>query len=277
MTKKLRVAPVEWRWEAYHSNKTLEIKKMITKKMWIAQSLLSASLIFVLLFSGCADKYGQILKPTNDRVEISKTHSEFSNLANSSDLPVVYVSEGKIGVSKVEAALEEADAVDLQAHAELNKQLADFSARRKEVEAQVNIDFSEADALREKYNKEYSKAMAQIAAREAELEALIDRKESIVASLMQEGDSKRNDIIDGARERFESETARIEQLKEIHNAIEVESNAKIAEMTEASKATRERADATVLELKAKASAVKLETQAGCRLSRTESSDQNESR
>jgi hypothetical protein len=261
MTKKLHVAPVERRWEAYHNNKTLEIEKMITKKTWIVQALLSTCLMLVLLLSGCADRYGQILKPANEHVEISKAHSEFSNLANSSDLPVMYVSEGKIGVSKVEAALEKADAVDLQAHAELNKQLADFNARRKEVEAQVNIDLSEADALREKYNKEYGKAMAQIAAREAELEALIDRKESIVASLMQEGDSKRNDIIDDAREKFESETARIEQLKEIHNAIEVESNAKIAEMTEASKATRERADATTLELKAKASAVKLETQA----------------
>jgi hypothetical protein len=124
----------------------------------------------MLLVSGCADRYGQILKPTNDRVEISKTHSEFSDLANRSDLPIMYVSEGKIGVSKVEAALETADAVDLQARAELNKQLADFSARRMEVEAQVNIDLSEADALHKKYNKEYSKAMAQIAAREAELD-----------------------------------------------------------------------------------------------------------
>jgi len=171
----------------------------------------------------------------------------------------MYISEGKIGVSKVEAALETADTVDLQARAELNKQLADFSARRIEVEAQVNKNLSEADALREKYNKEYSKAMAQTTAREAELDALIKRKDTIAASLIKEGDSKRNDIVDDAREKFESETARIEQLKEIHNIIKVEGNAKILEMTEASRATLERAAATILELEAKAHAVELET------------------
>ena len=231
---------------------------MNIKKRRIAPRLVSAYLILMLLVSGCADRYGYVLRPTNERVEISKTHSEFSDLANRSDLPFMYVSEGKIGVSKVEAALETADAVDLQARAELNKQLADFNARRREVEAQVNINLSEADALCKKYNQEYSKAMAQITAREAELDALIERKDTIIASSIKEGDSKRNDIVDDAREKLGSETARIEQLKEIHNAIKVEGNAKILEMTGASKATRERAAATILELEAKAHAVELE-------------------
>ena len=233
------------------------------KKKRIAQCLVSTYLILMLLVSGCANRYGRVLEPINEneRVEITKTHSKFSFLANSSALPIMYVSEGKIGVFKVEAALETADSGDLQARAELNKQLADFSARRMEVEAQVNKNLSEADALRNKYNREYSKAMVQITARETELDALIERKETIVASLIKEGDSKRNDIVSNAREKFESETARIEQLKEIHNAIEVESNAKILEMTEASKATRERAAATILELEAKARAVQLETSA----------------
>jgi hypothetical protein len=234
---------------------------VIRKKRLIAQSLVSTCLISVLLVSGCTNRYGRVLQPTNERNEIKKTHSEFSSLANRSSLPMKYVSEGKIGVFKVEAALEKADTGDLQARAELNRQLADFNARRKEVEAQVNIDLSEADALRKKYDKEYGKAMAQIEAREAELGALIERKDSIVASLIQEGDSKRNDIVDDAREKFESETARIEQLKGIHDAIKLESNAKIIEMLEASKATRERAAATVSELESKARAVQLETQA----------------
>ncbi|MHC4387809.1 MAG: coiled-coil domain-containing protein [Planctomycetota bacterium] len=231
------------------------------KKRLIAQCLLGTYLIVMLLVSGCADRYGRVLRPGNEHREISKTHSEFSVLANSSDLPVKYVSEGKIGVSKVEAALEAADTADVQARAEWSKQLADFSARRREMEAQVNIDLSEAEALRERSNKEYGKAMAQIAAREAEVDALVGRKDAIVASLVQEGNSKRNDIIADASEKFESETARIEQLKEIHNAIKVEGNASILEMTEASKATRERASATVLELEAKARAVQQETKA----------------
>ena len=232
-----------------------------TKKKRIAQCLVSTYLILMLLVSGCANRYGRVLEPINERAEISKAHSEFSFLANSSALPAMYVSEGKIGVFKVEAALETADTGDLQARAELNKQLADFSARRMEVEARVNKNLSEADALREKYNREYGKAMAQITAREAELDALIGRKDTIVSLLIKEGDSKRNDIVSDAREKFESETARIEQLKEIHKAIEIESDAKILEMTEASKATRERAAATILELEAKASAVQLETSA----------------
>ena len=231
------------------------------KKRWIALCLMGTCLVIIFFASGCADKYGQFIKPANKRTEISKAHSEFSTLANNSDLPVMYVSEGKIGVSKVEAVLEVADAVDLQAHAELNKQLADFSASSVEVEALVNKNISEADALGEKYNNEYSKAMAQITAREVELDALLKRKEIILVSLAKEGDSQRNDIIDDAREKFENKTARIEQLKEIHNAIEVESSAKILEMTEASKATRERAAATISELEAKAHAVELETQA----------------
>jgi len=233
-----------------------------TEKRWIARRSVSTYLILMLLVSGCADRYGQVLKPiTDERGEISKTHSEFSDMANRSDLPVMYVSEGKIGVFKVEAALETADADDLQARAELNKQLADFNASRMEVEARANMNLSEADALRNKYNKEYSKGMAQITAREAELDALIERKDTIIELLTQEGDSKRNDIIDDAREKFESETARIEQLKEIHDVIEVESNAKILEMTEASKATRERSAATVLELESNADSLQQETQA----------------
>jgi len=235
--------------------------KVNIRKKRIAQCLVSTFLILMLLDSGCANRYGRVLEPINERAEISKAHSEFSFLANSSALPAMYASEGKIGVFKVEAALETADSGDLQARAELNKQLADFSARRMEVEAQVSKNLSEADALRKKYNREYSKAMAETTAREAELAALIERKETIVASLIKEGDSKRNDIVSDAREKFESETARIAQLKEIHNAIEIESNAKILEMTGASKATRERAAATVLELESKARAVQLETSA----------------
>ncbi|MHC4359259.1 MAG: coiled-coil domain-containing protein [Planctomycetota bacterium] len=231
------------------------------EKRWIVQYLISAFLILMLFVSGCANNYGHILTPTGERGEISKAHSEFSNLANRSDLPGKYVSEGKIGVSKVEAVMETADAADLRARAELDKQLADFNARRREVEAQVNMNLSEADALSGKYKKEYSKATAQIEAREAELDALIERKDTIIASLTKEGDSKRNDIVDNACEKFESEMARVEQLKEIYNAIKVESDAKILEMTAASKATRERAAATVSELEAKAQAVQLEMQA----------------
>jgi len=230
------------------------------KKRRIAPRLVIAYLIVILLVSGCGDKYGRVLETTKHPV-ISKTHSYLSDLANRSDLPVMYVSEGKIGVLKVKTALETADTDDLQARAELDKQLADFDTRRMEVKAQANIDLSEAEALREKYNQEYSKAMAQIEARETELNALIKRKDTIIESLTKEGNSKRNDIIDKAREKFESETARIEQLKEIHSAIKVEGEAKILEMTEASKATRERAAATILELEAKADAVKMETQA----------------
>ena len=80
------------------------------------KSLVWACVAVVLLTAGCADKYSQILKTTNDRSEISATHSEFSSLANKSDMPIRYVSEGKIGVSKVEAALETADAIDLLDH-----------------------------------------------------------------------------------------------------------------------------------------------------------------
>ena len=233
-------------------------KKRRVVRRWVR---VGTYLILMLLVSGCGGMYGRVLEPTKDRVEISKTHSELSKLANRSNLPLEYVSEGKIGISKVEAALEAADAVDSQARAKLNKQLADFNARRVEVEARVNKNLSEADAFRKKYDKEYTKAMAQITAREAELDALIERKDTIIASLIKEGDSKRNDIVADARERFESETARIERLKEICKAIKVESNAKIYEMTGASKATRERADATILELEAQARAVRLETEA----------------
>lgn len=231
------------------------------KKRLIGQHSLNTCLILMLLISGCGGKYGPVVRTRNNHTQISKTHSEFSTLANSSDLPIEYVSEGKIGVTKVEAVLETADAVDLYARAELDKQLADFSARRMEVKAQANKSLREAENLREQYNTEYGKAMSEISAREVKLSALIDQKEIIIASLTEEDESKRNDIIVNAREKLKSETARIEQLKEVHSAIEVESNAKILEMTEASRATRGRAAAVVLELKAEAQAVKLETQA----------------
>ena len=232
------------------------------QKRLIARQLVNTYLIIMLLISGCANsKYGQILKPAKERYEITNAHSEFSDLANNSDLPVRYISEGKIGVSKVEAALETADAADLQARANFSKQSADYSARRTELEAQINKNLSEADALRKQYSKEYSKAMAQITARVAELDALGGLKDANVASLTKEGDSQRYDLIADSREKFESEKARIEQLKVIHDAIEAESNAKILEMTEAAIATRERANATVVDLEAEAVSVQLETQA----------------
>lgn len=218
-------------------------------------------LTLVLTVSGCADQYAPVVMLDEGRSSIAATHSEFSEMAKSSDLPAQYVSEGKIGVAKVEATLETADAVDLNAQAELNKKLADFSARRKEIEAKASRELSEADALRQKYNKEYSKALAQISAREAELEALISRKDTIVSSLAKEGNSKCNDIIANGQEKFESEKARIEQIKEVYNAIEAESNAKILEMVEASKATRERASATVQELESQAASAKMSTAA----------------
>ena len=232
------------------------------QKRLIARQLVNTYLILMLLISGCANsKYGRILKPAKARFEITNAHSEFSDLANSSDLPIMYISEGKIGVSRVEAALETADAGDLQARAQFSKQSADYSALRTELEAQINKNLSETDALRKQYSKEYSKAMAQITARVAELDALEGLKDANVASLTKVGDSQRYDLIADTREKFESEKARIEQLKVIHDAIEAESNAKILEMTEAAIATRERANATVVDLEAEAVSVQLETQA----------------
>ncbi|MHC5061554.1 MAG: hypothetical protein ACYTFK_10790 [Planctomycetota bacterium] len=228
------------------------------KKKSVVTHLIITSLVVALLVSGCSDMYGRVLKPGDDRVEITKTHSDFSEMANRSNLPFLYVSEGKIGVTKVEAAMEEADAVDVQARAVLNKKLADFSAQRVEVTADVNKNIAHASALREKYKKEYSKALAQISARETGLGALIERKDTIIASLTKEGGSKCKDIIANGQEKHESEIARIEQIKEIRNAIDAESNAKILEMTQASKATRERAAATILDLEAKAKAIQLE-------------------
>lgn len=241
--------------------KTIIQKMGGMKRMLTDRGLISTYLILIFFVSGCADRYGRVLEPTSELVRISKTHSDFSALANRSNLPVMYVSEGKIGISKVEATLEVADAVDLQARAELDKQLADFSASRAEIEAQVNKNLSEANALREKYNKEYSKAIAQITARQVELEALLKRKDIIVASLAQEGDSQCKDIIANGREKFEHEMARAEQGKEVRNALKVDSNAQILEMIESSKATRERAAASVLELEAKAWSVQQEIQA----------------
>ena len=191
------------------------------KKECIARQVVVMCLIVTLLVSGCADRYGRVLKPSDDRVVISDAHSEFSVLANDSDLPVRYVSEGKIGVSKVEAALEEADSVELQARAELKKKLANINASRSETRAKVNIDMSQAEALREQYLKEFAKAVADIDARESELEALIGRKESVIASLVKEGESKHSDIIAEARVAYDLETARIGQLKEINKIIEV--------------------------------------------------------
>ncbi len=230
-------------------------------RRFIIRRLVCTYMIVMLLVSGCADRYGRVLKPTNERVEISRTHTEFSDLANSENLPIKYISEGKIGISEVEAALEGADTADVQARARFSKQSADFSASRTELEAQINQNLSEAEALRKRYSKEYSKAMAQITAREAGLDAIIGLKDANVASLIKEGDSKRYDIIATAREKFDSEQARLDQLKAIHTAIEIESSAKILEMTEAAKATRERATATVIDLEAESLAVKLETQA----------------
>ncbi|MBW8014554.1 MAG: hypothetical protein FVQ82_00045 [Planctomycetes bacterium] len=227
----------------------------------IARQVAVICMVVMLLVSGCADRYGRVLKPETDRVVISDAHSEFSILANDSDLPVRYVSEGKIGVSKVEAALEKADSVELQARAELKKKLADINARRSETRAQVNKDISEAEALRQKYHKEFAKATADIEARDSELQALIGRKETIISSLVKEGESKNSDIISEARSAYDLETARITQLKEINKIIEVESNATMLEMTQAAKATRERADATVTELEAQAGAVQLVTEA----------------
>ena len=234
----------------------------MSKRKWeFVRRTLSLYLVVALLLPGCTTRYGRVLTPARQRPEISKTHSEFSTLANSSNLPLMYVSEGKIGVSKVEAAMEEADSFDAQARAELNKQVADFSASRTELESQVNRKLSETEALREKYHTEYGKAIAQITAREAELAALLESKEMTVTALIMENDSKLSDIVADAREKFDSETARIEQIKEIHDAIEVESNARILEMTESAKATRERAAATVKELEAQANSVQLATQA----------------
>jgi len=244
-----------------HVNKTTLQAIGGMKKVFGNRCLISTYLIFIFFASGCADKYGRILEPTSKRITLSKTHSDFSTMANRSDLPVMYISEGKIGISKVEATLETADAVDLQARAELDKQLAEFGANRAEIEAQVNKNIFEVNVIRENYNKEHDKAMAQITAREAELEALLTRKDAIATSLAQEGVSQCKDIVANGRENFDHEMALVEQGKEVRNALEVESNAKIFEMLESSNATRERAAARVLELNAKASSTQQEMQA----------------
>lgn len=240
----------------------LRAQKMFNSKdKSILKRLVCMQLVIMFVMSGCSNKYGNFMEPSRNRGEITKAHSELSNMANKSDLPMVYVSEGKVGVSKVEAVLEEADSFDVQARAELDKKLADSNARLIEVEANISRQLSEAEALRKTYLREYSKALSQISAREAEVEALIERKEADIVSLTKEAESKCSDIITDGLEKFESETARIDQLREIYTAIEVESNAKILEMTEASKATRERASATVSVLEAEAASVQQETHA----------------
>ncbi|KKK99777.1 hypothetical protein LCGC14_2629330, partial [marine sediment metagenome] len=87
-----------------------ETKMFNSKKRWVVRRFVgvSAYLSVILLVSGCADRYDRVMAPTKKHTEISKTHSNFSTLANRSNLPFVYVNEGKIGISKVEAALEAA-------------------------------------------------------------------------------------------------------------------------------------------------------------------------
>lgn len=233
----------------------------LTRSALQAKKLVSASLVMMLLVSGCADKFSQVQGLSKQHTKISQTHVEFSDLADNSDLPVKYISEGKVGLSKIEATFNTADALDVQAKAELNKQMADFGARRSEIQADVNCDMSEASVLREKYNSDYTKTLAQIEAREKELAALVEQKEAIIVSLTKERDTKRSDMITKAREEIDREKARIEQFKEVYKAIETEGNAKIIEMVEASRATRERAGATVKALQTEASSVKQDTQA----------------
>jgi hypothetical protein len=210
---------------------------------------------------GCGSQYGQLLKEQTDHTEISKTHSEFSKLANHSDLPVMYINEGKVGVSNVQATMDIADSDDMHARAKMDKQLADFNARRVEVNAEVNKTLTQAEAFRKQCLKEYTMASAQIKARETELDALVQHKDTIISSFQREAQTAHDDIISNGHEKFQSETARITQIKDIYNAIEVEGDAKILEMVEDSKATRQRASATVNELQAEAEAVKGQTAA----------------
>jgi hypothetical protein len=217
-------------------------------------------LILLTLVSGCSNSYGPVTQ-AKKRSEIKEIHSEFSSMASSADLPMQYVNEGKIGVSRVEAVLEAADAGDMQARAALDKQRAATSAHRKEIEARVSKALSEAEALRKKYNREFTKAMAQVSAREAELNALIEQKDAVLSSLSREGESRYNEIVSPAKEQFDLETAHIAQAQEIRAALETESNAKILEMTEAAKSTRERAAATVAELNTRAQSIRQQTAA----------------
>lgn len=215
----------------------------------------------MICMQGCGGQYGDVPKAKSDHSEISKTHSEFSKLASGSNLPTQYVNEGKIGVSKVEATLDIANTDDMQARAQMNKQVADLNARRIEVNAEASKNLSLADAFRQKHLKEYTKAMAQIKARETELETMATNKDTIIASLKQEAMTAHDDIISNGSEKLQSEQARIEQISQIHDAIQVEGEAKILEMVEASRATRERAAAMAAELRAKAEAVSKSTQA----------------
>jgi hypothetical protein len=174
---------------------------------------------------------------------------------------VQYVNEGKIGVSKVEATLDIANTDDMQARAQMSKQVADLNARRTELNAEASKNLALADAFRQKHLKEYTKAVAQIKARETELETMAGNKDTIIASLKQEAMTAHDDIISNGSEKLQSEQARIEQIRQIHDAIEIEGEAKILEMVEASKATRERASAMSSELLARAEALAKSTQA----------------
>ncbi len=217
--------------------------------------------LVVILVSGCHNNYGPVTRGADERTEIRDAHFEFSSMANKSNLPTEYVSEGKIGISKVEAALEAADTGDMQARAEMNKQVAGNNANRKEVEAFVSKTLSEAESLRKRYNREFSKAIAQITARETELNALVEQKDAILVSLDKEGQSKYNDMVAARRESTTSKWRRSNRPKRSVMRWKQRAMPTILEMTEAAKATRDRAAATVSALDARALATQKETAA----------------
>ena len=106
-------------------------------KRFIRKLLCAYLAIVIICLPGCSSDYSQVLDQDDHEV-ISKTQSQFSKMANHSDLPVMYINEGKVGVSRVQATMEIANSDDMHARAKMDQQLADFNARRIEVNAEVN-------------------------------------------------------------------------------------------------------------------------------------------
>lgn len=195
--------------------------------------------------------YGQ-----STEVDLSKTYGQtdstqnyFTDKAGKNDLPQKYLSEARIGMTKVDVTLSGARGTELERDATYRRRNAQLRNKRTETAVREEMSMALIQELRQQQEARRMELAGHLSSRERQTEALDERNERFAEAWAKEQRTIQHEVTSQAEKEFDEAKARTEQLRVIRAATEGEALAAIGQMRSSSRATRARADATIAQLR----------------------------
>jgi hypothetical protein len=171
-------------------------------------------------------------------------------------MPDQYLSEARVGLAEIEAALAAAKASEVEHEAVMRERLSFISAHRQSATAREKSRLAEAEKVQDQYASKQSELWTTIAARERNLNSSVEEHQAQIEAYRKEREMAHAGMVSRAWQEYTKAQAQVEEMQAIRRATASDGEATLAEMRETLKATQSRGSATVQRLRSDAEAVR---------------------